>query len=189
MKKLLTGFVMFSFLLVAANVFAKGPVENKKNVQNTVRNSSFTNIVGNNMGSEVTGWVRYNKANKCLHTTWVISGLEPNTEYQLKLHSKCGDERLLVCDSPNEGDIWECGTWGDESFLVIATVQSDEDGHIGLGVKECRLPLGDYQDMQFIITQNSSPWGSAWTWENTDDSDGDECINDYDSDISTFTIK
>ena len=62
---------MFSFLFVAANVFAKGPVENKKNVQNTVRNSSFTNIVGNNMGSEVTGWVRYNKANKCFQCGWV----------------------------------------------------------------------------------------------------------------------
>ena len=33
-------------------------------------------------------------------------------------------------------------------------------------VKEERLPLGDYDQMQFLVTENSSPWQSAWTLEN-----------------------
>ena len=138
----------------------------------TAGNTGFTNIVGNNADSDISGWVRYSKNSKSLHTTWVIDGLEPNTEYQLKLHTKTGDDRIdQACDFPETGAIWQCGDWGTEGFLVMATVTSNAQGKVNYAVKEDRLETGTYDgDNQFIITQNSNPWASGWTWENPENS-------------------
>ena len=132
----------------------------------TAGNNGFANIVGSDV-PDVSGWVKYSKASKELHTTWVINGLEPNTDYQLKVTSTTGDERIGdACDE--QGDPWQCGYWGGTSFLVIATVQTNENGHIGQAVKTS-LESGDYSDIQFIVTLNEPPWSSAWTWENGPD--------------------
>ena len=128
-------------------------------------NNGFTNVVGDNVDGGITGWVSYLNQSKTLKTTWVIDGLEPNTEYQLKLQSNTGNEDILVCDEPNTGAIWQCGNWGTVTFLVLATVTSNVNGQIGTGITN-DLPTGYYTEMQFLITQNTSPWGSAWTEEN-----------------------
>ena len=185
MKK---GFIVFGvcFIFLATGVAMTG-LDNNLYAGKKAGNSGFANIEDSDSG-DVSGWVRYSKRGKCLRTTWVIKGLVPNETYQLKLHSKCGDPQIKVCDEPNTGNIWECGDWGDETFLVIDTVVADDFGHIKYGAKECRLPVGDYQDMMFIVTQNESPWDSAWTWEDSEDTDGEECTNDLESDISKFEI-
>lgn len=59
----------------------------------------------------------------------------------------------------------------------MAIVLADDEGHISFGVNETRLPSGDYNKMQFIVTLNNSPWTSYWTWENPGDT------------ISSFSIK
>ena len=156
-----------------------------------VGNNGFTNVVGDNLpDNEVTGWVKYHKEWKGLHTNWHVEGLVPETEYQLKLHSKCGDETILVCDNPGEyvDGYWECANWSGEPFLVMAVVESDKHGRINYSLIEERLPVGDYQDMQFIVTHNESPWESAWTWENTDDTETPDCSADYGSDLSAFSV-
>jgi hypothetical protein len=174
----IASLTFFLVAVLAVSVFArpaKDTFEGK-----TTGNTGFTNIVDDNFGdNDVSGWVRYSKAGKVLHTTWTVNGLQPNTDYQLKLNSKDGDLRVRnACDAPNTGAIWQCGDWGGtDSFLVMATVQSNAEGRIGAGVAEDRLESGDYSNVQFIVTENFSPWSSAWTWENPLGT------------VSTFTIK
>ena len=176
------------FLTMAITVMAK-PAKDLYDGK-TAGNSGFTNIVGDNFNEyDVEGWVKYSKDANCLYTTWIIEGLEPGKEYQLKLNSKCGDGSIKVCDNPNSGDIWECGDWGSEPFLVMDFVTANPQGKINHAIKECRLMSGDYQDMQFSVTENNSPWNGAWTWENIDDTEDPNCDADYGSDLSAFTIK
>lgn len=186
MKKTIITLLVIGLMLATSAVVMARPAKNDYDGK-TAGNSGFANIVGDNFqNNDITGWVRYSKEAKSLHTTWVIKGLEPLVWYQLKLHSKEGDPRIgNACDAPEQGTIWQCGFWGSESFLVMATIQADEDGHISYGLVESRLLSGPYQDAQFIVTRNSSPWSSAWTWENSTDSDSDP----WGGDISTFTIK
>jgi hypothetical protein len=181
MKKELMIILIVITLVVSAFVFAK-PNKNMYDAKET-GNRSFVNFVDHNMEPlEPEGWVQYSKRLPHLHTTWDVWGLEPNTEYQLKLHCKHIDSRLHVgeqYDPPGDpSGIWLWGDWGPETFLVMDIVLSDDDGHIGYGLDECRLVVGLYDDMQFIITKNSAPWASAWTWENID-KDGNEDISDF----------
>ena len=179
MKKTLMGLMAIALVLVltvvtVGSVMAGGPAKDKYDGK-TAGNTGFANIVDT---EDVQGWVRYGKSGKSLKTTWVIKGLQPGAEYQLKLHSKFGDSNVAnACGAPNEGPIWMCGTWGGESFLVMDIVQANPEGHIGVGVNESRLPAGDYEGMQFIVTLNASPWTSYWTWQNPWPT------------ISSFTIK
>jgi len=168
MKKELIIILIAITLLVSTFVFAK-PNKDMYDAKET-GNRSFVNFVGDTMYPlDPEGWVQYSKRLPHLHTTWNVWGLEPNTEYQLKIHHKSGiDNRLKVGPQIGPGGIWLWGDWGGETFLVMDIVTSDDDGHIGYGLDECRLIVGDYDDMQFIITKNSAPWASAWTWENND---------------------
>jgi hypothetical protein len=193
MKKELMIMVIVVALLTSVFVFAK-PIKDPDIIKAN-GNVAFVAIVGDNTDDyEITGYVQYHKKGCCLHTTWQIDGLEPNTEYQLKLHCKGIDGRLYVGPQWDDGILlW--GNWGGESFLVMEIVESDDMGHIGYGFDECRLVLGNYKDIQFIITENKvdAPWPSAWTWENSPDSDDDETgfpdTMDFDSDIHTWEIK
>lgn len=187
MKKITLALTL-CFIFVTTTVVIARPAKDDFDGK-TAGNTGFANIVDSNFpNDDINGWVRYSKNGKCLQTTWNIWGLEPFGEYQLKLHSKEGDTNIAnACGSPNVGAIWQCGFWDGESFLVIDTVIADADGYIGYGVKECRLPSGDYEDAQFIVTQNSSPWSSAWTWENSPETD--DSADNWNGDISTFSIK
>ncbi|MBW2990684.1 hypothetical protein KY348_03200 [Candidatus Woesearchaeota archaeon] len=203
MKKGILALAIGLMLVMSVIVVAK-PVKEFYDGKTTPGNSAFTNIVDDNFcGSypcaeqTVTGWVRYGKAGKCLHTTWVVNGLEPETEYQLKLQTKSyktqtptGD--IVVCEYPDmwvtcgSGMCFECGYIGGgagspEDFLVMDFAMSDEDGHISWGTTECRLDPGEYTSMQFLVTENGGDWSSAWTWEQEDSQIG--------SWLSSFTIK
>jgi len=131
--------ILFICLILATPIAVARPAKDLYDGK-TAGNSGFANIVGDNFPeNEVNGWVRYSKVGKGLHTTWVIWGLEPYGEYQLKLHSKEGDAGIgNACGHPNEfiDGIWYCGFWNGESFLVMAIVEADEDGHISYGVFE-----------------------------------------------------
>ena len=178
-NKIILGFVLVVVLvLVVGVVVIARPAKNLYDGK-TVGNTGITNIVGDNSGGGVSGWVRYSKDANALQSTWVVNGLEPDTEYQLKLHTKTGDDRVdQACEFPETGAIWQCGDWGsDEGFLVMATVTSNAQGKINHVVKEDRLVTGDYSEMQFMVTQNVDPWLSAWTWENPAET------------ISAFSIK
>ena len=148
------------------------------------------NIVGDNFSNTTAaGWVRYSKESKCLHTSWVAWGLEPFGEYQLKLHTKKGDPKIAeACGYPNElvDGYWECGYWDGEGFLVVAIVTADENGHIGHSIDDC-LPAGEYKDVQFMITRHDSPWATAWTWEDSPETDDPGDL--WGGDISAFTLK
>lgn len=197
MKKALIVLTVCLMLVLTASVVSARPAKDDYGGK-TAGNNGFTNVVGDNYpDNEVTGWVKYSKEGKTLHTTWVLEGLEPGLEYQLKLHSKCGDDRILRCETPGEyvDGYWECADWGGEPFLVMAIAEANASGRVNYSVKEARLPGGDYKDMQFLVTvmadDPGGPWDTAWTWENSPDSDGDSCVNeggDWGSDLSVFTI-
>lgn len=169
MKKTLCLLLSLFFVMAATSAFA-APAKDLYEGKNKDGNTNFTNFVDDNYpgeGQQVTGWVQYHRRGDSLKTTWVVDGLVPGASYQLKLHSKAGDTNVgEACGAPNSGAIWECGFWGTESFLVMATVAADVYGHIGLGIRESRLPVADYTQMQFIITEVGGAWSSAWTWEN-----------------------
>ncbi len=180
MKKITLALAVCFIFVMTTAVMAGNPKGPGKGFEGkTAANNGFTNIVDNNFpDNDVSGYVKYSKNGDCLETQWNIHGLAPNTEYQLKLANKGGDTRINVCAEPCDGPIpWLCGSCFGDSFLVMDFAFSNPDGHIQAKVAECRLPSGDYEDAQFIVTQNSSPWSSAWTWENPGDK------------ISTFSIE
>lgn len=111
--------LMVVLLLLFTGVASGGPIKpDDPYAGKTAGNTGFANFVGTNDpnyadGQYFNGWVRYSKNSKSLHTTWVVRGLQPSTMYQLKLHSKGGDEDVgNACGAPNTGDVWMCAFLG-----------------------------------------------------------------------------
>lgn len=149
---------------------AQGPLEDGKNVGKT----GFANIVEDDITGNVDGWVRYGKENGCLKSTWVLEGLRPGVQYQLKIHSIGGDTRLLACG----GDTAMCGTMpdGTGTYLVMDIVKAGPSSRLNTAVKECRLPAGAYEGIMFLVTEHGAPFPTGHTWQNAPG-------------VSTFTIR
>lgn len=162
-------------------------------------NRSFVNIVDDNFpgdDDDIEGWVQYSKVLPHLHTVWKVRGLDAGEEYQLKITAKRPDDRLAYAEGmPNTGSVWMSGYWDtygdpgwDEAFAVMAIVTADSHGRINYAMDYDHLEVGDYYDIQFMVTLNEDPWYSAWTWENSEDLHPHDANTDWDTDIHWFTI-
>jgi len=117
----------------------------------------------NNVYSNKTirGQVRSDTVNYGKYKVHVdLNGLRANTEYQLKLNSYgAGFEANALansCPAPSTGVAWQCGYWGEEGFLVIATMTSNKNGQINT-IIEHPMMRGVYET-KFLVAENQAPW-------------------------------
>lgn len=184
-KIILISAIVFIFLLIVV----VGAVSLKSKF-------ATANFIGNEMNIDISGKIRYSRQGSCLTGQLSVKGFISGETYDLAIYSREGDERLAnACDDS------KCGFDGEESFLILSETTVAKNGAINDKINECRLPVGEYNDLQFMIIDQSTSQ-KAWTWEDREDSDLDifECAiyssgsvnytagNPWCGDISKFTI-
>jgi len=100
-----------------------------------------------------------------------LTGLEPDTYYQVKLDSSGpgfeADSLADACNNPNAGSPWMCGYWPypqteqSVGFVVLGIARTDSHGRMNFVAQApTRLAQGIYKDLNFVVTKDASPWNN-----------------------------